>query len=295
MDDLDLIETLIQDLKTSLEVFISENYELVNILANRFMANCLFGDNYKIFLPGFYLKEINQFYSEFKQSKEARAFGSSKSLGEQFIKFLINNFGKDLNEEKFWEEYYNFSSSIYSYNKSEIENKTYKENKSFTKRVTSFLREFLMKNQNILMDLKNNVLGGVLNELSRVFRTYNFDLEDLLFYSIISALIRYYDYVLFRNYDRSNDKLDVESVKTEILPILDSIKKLFESKVNIQEFDVLLWTIIKSWRENFILYTEIAYPKIMKKQIEKTITLPQETKDLIQESILEKLEKKVSR
>ena len=82
-------------------------------------------------------------------------------------------------------------------------------------------------------------------------------------------------------------------VEKVILPHINYISNEFIKSYNIVNFDKDLWKIVKTWREYFILYTEIKTPIMKYKNNERDLHISPELKEAISESLTKTLEKRM--
>ena len=183
------IEILKQDLEAIIKAFKDDQYVLSNIFSNRLMANAIFQENYKLFLPGLFLKEISFNFEKLRQNPNF-PIETSKAKINGYIDFFFGNFNENLNEEDFWRNYFNCFSTIWKLQKDKIEESVYQENVEFTEDSFKKLLGFLNKHKLILLDRRNNLLGGIINEMNRILRNHNSKLKEFQIYSYLIALER---------------------------------------------------------------------------------------------------------
>lgn len=281
-----------QELDISIELLKNEKFNRLNIFGNRIMENCLFSNDYRLFLFGLYIKELALIYQKVFSTTEPKAFQSSKVFGLNLIDSLKESLTNGINEELLWEKFHLFNVKIREYTMDDFEKKLYKENIDYSKFVIKALMNFLNENEDVIYMKFTQIFGGIINILDRIFRTHSGILEFTLINSYLKMLDRYYDYLLIKYSD--GEKIDVENLKKEISEYVRFIcQEGKKDKIDIVEYDKYLWEIIKGWRVFFIQYLQPVSPIHGKPKLEKSIELPEETKKVIEESLKEAIEKKL--
>jgi len=278
-----------EDFKAAFEAFKNDSFGEMNIFSNRVMSNAIFGSDFRIFLPGFFMKDVAFTFGLLKTKQPATAFSTSKSHGFSFIE-ILQKLLASLDEKQLWKEFHNFRNAIRKFEIDSFEEKSYSDNPEFTKVAFSWLLSYLKTNRNVLFDSNNLLLKGVLNEMNRIFKVHSGALSDTVLISLIEALDRYYDYIR-RIYVKPNTQsIDEEIIKNNIFSLIDQIEKIYAEELKIAEADSVLWKLVKGWREFYIQYMELPPPRFA---IEKGIVLPEDLKKKISESITKTLEKEV--
>jgi len=281
-----------EDVKAAAMAFESEDFDNMNIFANRIMANAIFStENNNLFLVGFFLKDIAFVYGSLKVSKQPTAFSTAKSLGSTYVQKLSKDISKTSSDEnKLWQEFYDFCNDLRKFQMNEFEEKTYTENHEFTRHSFKWLVEYLEKKKETLFEPNNKILKGTLNEMERIFRVHGGELGDLFVLSLIRALDRYYDYFHFAH-KTPEGHVNKEKVKDEVFPYIHHIHQLIlTSQLQASKVDTVLSNITKCWREFFIDYMELPRPTIA---IEKGIRIPEETKEKLTKTLTKALEKEI--
>jgi hypothetical protein len=278
-----------EDFKAAFEAFKSDAFDNMNVFANRIMSNTIFGDDPIIFLPGFFLKDVSFTFGVLKTRKSVAAFSTAKSHGFSFIE----NLGKllsSLDEEQLWKEFHVFNDKIRKFEMDEFEEKSYSDNISFTEESYKWLISYLDSNKNMLLDPNNFLLKGIITEMIRIFRVHSGALSEMVLVYLLIALDRNYDYIC-RVRERPDIRvINEQKVKECILPFVDQIVKAYNQGLKIAEADVILWNLVKSWRELFVLYMELPPPGFA---LQKGIELPEELKKKLAEGLTKTLEKEM--
>jgi len=279
-----------EDMNAALEAFRNDSFDLVNIYANRIMSNAVFGSDTKVFLPGFFLKDVGWTFSVLKSREKPAAYSTAKSHGFKFIESLKESLSP-LDEEELWREFQSFNDVIRKFEMSDSEEGSYSGNPEFTKNAFVWLLGFLKDNTNVLFDSRNLLFKGILNEMNRIFRVHSGGVAETVLMSLVKALDRYYDYFRRAN-EKPNKRIDEEKVKNEILPYVDRIEAVYmnPSGLNLRDADAILWDLVKGWRCFFIQWMELPSVRLVP---EKGIALPPELKKKLSESITRTLEKEI--
>ncbi|MBS7631644.1 hypothetical protein KEJ47_08800 [Candidatus Bathyarchaeota archaeon] len=287
-----ILQTIRQDIEAALRAFEREDFENLNIFANRIMADVVFSTEGKLALPGFFLKNIAFVYGNLKTRAPATSFSTAKSIGSRYLDSLGKLVAKsDFDENRLWQEYHEFSDKIRKFQMNEFEETSYKDNLDFTHHAIKWLIRYLDEKRDILFDPNNVFLKGLLNEMDRIFRVHGGELIDTYAISLVTALDGYYDYFRLA-YKTPDAGINQNKVKEIIFPFVDKIVNILSSEeINVSEVDGVLWELIRGWREFFIHYMELRpRPGFV---VERGIELPEEAKKRLTETITRALEKEV--
>ena len=286
------VEMYTKNMKVATLSFKMEDFQLMNVIGNRIMSDCLFGDNENFALFGFFVKQMALNYLNLKPRIAQSDFLGAKLIGEDYLGILLStSLDVNIDMAKPWADYHEFNIKIQQYSASDIDKsirEIYGDNPNITENVRYWLIDFLVKDREMLYDSKNNFLKGLIDEFQRVGLTYNYTIIDTAVFSCLIALDRYYEYFVFQ-YAAENGVLDTEKVKTTFFPYIDKVKQFSSSKeLDYGEVTHLLWHLTKSWRESFIHYSELPY-----KTVQKPVELSKEAKKKLSEAISKALQKEV--
>jgi hypothetical protein len=114
---------------------------------------------------------------------------------------------------------------------------------------------------------------------------------------LVTALDRYYDYLLFSN-TSPDGSTDSNAIKLGIYGLIDEVNSLLtdggnlRSDVNYDEISLFLFRLVKAWREYFIKYMDVA--RVLRVE-EGRFRMPEEARRKIGETVSKAIEKEVKR
>jgi len=290
MEDQDVFQVVREDIKAATKAFEENDFDNMNIFANRAMANAIMGPTPKYVLHGFFLKDVSMIY-RILNLRKIEAFETAKAHGRDYIKSLPTY--RDFDERKAWEDFYRFNNKIRKFMMDKYEENTYNENLRFSDDALQWMMQYLLNNDQTLLNPNNRLLRGLLNEIARIFRVHGGSLRMDIAASLIEALDRCYDYI--NVYKESKSNRFEEKVKEEIIPYLKRIANVVltpksDEEIDISAVDTILWELVKKWREFFIQYMELPRAEI---PVERAVRIPEEAKKKISESLTKALESEV--
>ncbi|MHA1717688.1 MAG: hypothetical protein ACTSXP_18755, partial [Promethearchaeota archaeon] len=203
LDNLFNIKDIIkQELLICKDLIENECFDDVNIFGNRIMENCLFSDEYRLFIFGLFIKEIAVLNLKIRSSKEPKAVQTVKTICLEFISKLVKALdGDEIDEQKIWTEFHLLRIKINEFLKNKSESMYYQENKRFSDSISINLIKYLSKERDLLYYKKfNNFFKGILNVLERIYRVHSGTLEFTLRFHYIRYLDCLYDYILIEHY-----------------------------------------------------------------------------------------------
>ncbi len=288
-----LFEIIKADFAAAAAALNARNHETLNLLANRLMANTVYGEetDRKYALPAFFLKEI---MPKFRGLEEKSPIAEKMQLdAEKLVKELDRLFTEELDLASIWQSYHQFVDSTRKTEQSLVENEDYEEDPDFTARAITYLVQTVMTLE-IVNEERGNVFLGIRNETGRLVRAHGIHIVDLITLCHLTALHRLYEYVSF--VCSSPSGFDSKRVDTWMGPFLDDVKK-FQTETHQKDASEpyshgseILCSLIYEWRLCFIKYFELArQPGGVQ---ERRIELPEEAKQKIGETVAEALKKK---
>ncbi len=242
-----------QDINACFDLFEKDNFQLINIIANRYLENCLIFDDYQLCLPGVFIKDmVNDYVAIINNPEKRKTINSAKVFGEKLI-LKIQDFFSDRNEEKLWNDFYKYNLSINEFLREKID-VHYLKNPQFSSKSFEFLLNYIENHVDYLYVINNRFLEGILDIMVRVIRNHDFHLSELTVYIYLKFLGFLYPYIYYENYS-SGQQLDNEKMKKDLsfyIEFLNSLKE--KTEIDIIDFDKNLWSIVKKWREMYIFY-----------------------------------------
>jgi len=257
-----------QDINACVELFEKNNFRRINIMANRYLENCLIFNEYQLCLPGVFIKDmLNDYVSIINDPDKFKKIQSAKVVGESLLS-KIQDFFKDLHEKNLWDDFYKYNLNINEFLRDKIEGQ-YLKNPPFSSQAFSFLLNYVENHEDYLYMVNNKFLEVILDIMVRVIRNHSFHLKELMVYIYIKFLGFLYQYIYYENF--SSKQLDKEKLKKDLSIYLEYLFSLKEKKeIDIKDFNKNLWEVVKKWREMYIFYKGLS--------IEREILLPLQLK-----------------
>ena len=284
----DLNKVIAEDLKAAFAAFKDDSFDNVNIFGNRIMSNALFGDDPKIFLSGFFAKDIGLTFLILKARKSPMAFSTAKSYGFSYMEGLVKAL-ENFNEEQLWKDYHEFTNKIRKFEMTEWEEKTYTDNEEFTSETFKWLLSYLNTHKENFAIPRGSIIKGIINEMERIQKVHGAKIREIILLHLMIALDRNYEYVS-RFLNEPNTTVYERKINELILPNVERIVALGNKEFTVEEADILLWDLTKNWRNFFIEYGEFISTSVA---IQKGIEVPEDLKKKLTESITKSVEKQL--
>jgi len=266
-ENLEMAQTILkQDINAYSTLLRKDNLRYMNVIANRFLENCLIFDDYHLCLPGIFLKDmVNDYHNILNNPEKSKRINSARIIGETFIS-RIKDYLQDLDEKKLWQEFFKYNKNINNILRDEVDN-CYLKNLPFTSKSFKFLLEYLENNKRYLFKINNKILEGILSTMVRIIRNHSFSEKEIKIYIYIKFLNFLYEYLYYENL--KDYELDETNLKNDLSHYFDYLKILREDKeVDIIKLDKALWNIIKKWREMYLFYKDVkTSPKGFKESV----------------------------
>jgi hypothetical protein len=277
-----LYEVTKQDFAAAKGAFDANDFQQMNILANRLMANVLFGDQKLYAVFGFFMRGLA---SDFLAvSRDSGLLEELRPKAEVFLDKLERAFTPEIDLDLIWESYFEYEESTRKLHMTAVERKTYQDNAAFTAQAFRHLvAEFLA--ESAIFHQRSLVFKGFLQEADRLVRNHGADRPTLIFLLLIKALDWLNEYLRF-SWSLPTGQLDVDSFKSNLCPILNRVKEWHERSEGppYTEATTFLCDIILEWRRCFVRYGEPA-------RQEQKIDLPPEARKRIGDAIAQALYK----
>ena len=243
------IKILQQDINACVDLFEKNNFRLINIIANRYLENCLLFNEYQLSLPGIFIKDmVNDYFSIISNPEKRKRINSAKVAGERLLSKIQETF-RDLNEENLWNEFYKYTLNINEF----LRDTNYLKNPQFSSQAFRFLLNYVENHEDYLYMVNNKFLEGILDIMVRVIKNHYCNRNELMIYIYIKFLSFLYQYFYYENF--SSKQLNKEKLKEDLSIYLKYINSLKEKEeIDTTDFNKNLWNIIKKWREMYIFY-----------------------------------------
>ena len=278
-----------EDLRAALLALEEDDYENMNIFANRVMSDATITSDNRFLLIGFFLKDVAIEMMELTSEKKATALATAKAHVNMFAaKMKEHTTTKDFAPDELWKEYVALSDALRKFHFTPFEEKAYNDHKDFTHKTALWLLELLTKDRDALLARKNLFLKGILNELGRTYRVHGADKSEIMLLSLLTAFDRFHDYVVIEC-EAPDGSLHEDKMKERIFPYVDQISEAIHSADDTKVSSLLCDLIVK-WRLAFIRYMEIQ--RVVRVPVEKGVQIPEETKKKISEAVTKALEVK---
>jgi hypothetical protein len=280
---------LLEDINAAMFALEQDDYQNMNIFANRVMSNATIESDNKFLLIGFFLKDVAVEMTELGAAKVPTALATAKARMTMFASKMKEHANrKDFAEDEIWKEYVNHSDAVRKFHFTVAEEKSYSDHKDFTRKVGSWVIEMLKNDRNVLLEPKNLFLKGLSNELARSYRMHGADRREIVLLSLLTAIDRFYDYVLLE-LEGPDGSLNQDRVKADVFPYLDQICQVVEAE-DLSKTDNLMAQLIIQWRLRFVRYMERV--RVVRATVEKGVQLPEEMKKKIGEAVTKALDVK---
>ncbi len=246
------IKILQQDINVCEDLFDKNYFSLINIVANRYLENCLIFDEYKLCLPGVFIKDIvNDYFGIINNPDKLKNLNSAKVFGGEFLS-KIRVFFKNKDEKSLWNDFYKYNLNMTTILRDEVD-VHYLKNLSHSSRSFKFLLNYIKNHEEYLYIINNKFLEGILDIMVRVIRNHSFNLPELMIYIYVKYLGFLYQYFYYENF--RNNQLNMDLLKKDLSIYLKYIISLKErEETDIKDFNKNLWNVVKKWREMYIFY-----------------------------------------
>ncbi len=300
-----ILEDSVSAIRQALENF---DLPLLNIFANRLMADASFLDNKLVNLFAMSLKNLidpcNMLQNLSSDKEETKTH-----LTRYLLDFVgrFSNLVKEFEEKSmthpidtYWVEYYN------------IWNKILKDTVDLSDFEDHYTQDPNYTHKYILHMLKNNIklfdtfryrnrmfLNGIINEIQRLYKNFGINLNDFILYNYLIMLDRTIDGIIFENmndiFTLNEDQMDVTLISDKIKEFSDPLAKLLEEpEFSTEIFTNKIHELIILWRNNFIRYQNFekaVLPQVIKEH-RKKIQIPEEVQNKIDALVQKSMYKK---
>lgn len=290
-----IIDVIKQDLKVAEKYLASGKYRDITVIGNRTHSNLLIETtkNKNLILIGWILREIAGELEKIKQTNETSEKEVSEHAKEclRTINEILQN--KSYNRDGLWSAYFDWERSVLKYLLTDEERTIYTGKPEFTKEFTIFLFDYFLTNKELIYETNNELIVGVLSELTRVINKHSANDTEFLVYLVFKVFYSYYEYAKFSSQDASG-KLDKELVKNKLKEYLLRIEEIrsliYKTEVNALHNAAvsLIYDLTIEFRKNFINYNELHIQYVQQQKIE----LPDDAKREISKLVANAFEEK---
>jgi len=287
-----------QDFEAANLAFDADDFGSMNTYANRIMANAiLIPEGQVLALLGFFLKDVAVEYLTLRGRREDTAFATAKALGRQYLDALDKSLKtKRLSGDELWNQYYQFDNEIREFVKDSFEQKIYSaDNAPFTRDAFKWFIGFLDQERETLLNPRNMLLEGILNEMGRIYKVHGGTLIEVYALSLLMALQRYHAYLRYE-FTGMEGSIYSNNVRKRLFPLVDRVVNVLSKGegLDTSEINSILWDSIVEWRKAFIRLGELpTRARRREVAIERGIEIPADLKQKITDSLTKSLEREV--
>jgi hypothetical protein len=277
----ELYEIVRQDFAAAALACNEGEYSLMNVYSNRLMGNCVFGDRKEFGLIGYFLKEIAIDFLKLGTSSESQ--NALKPIASALISKLNAALKPELDLASAWDGYFAYVDSSRKLFVTDVEKKTYRDDKAFTASAVSTLARQFLRDEALFQE-SGQLLKGILSECERLIRNHGAEDRDIVFSCLVTALDRLTDYL------KLGSPINQDAFKSAITPYLIRLTDWTAANEG-APFSIasdILSDVLLEWRRSFVRYTEIGRVTATE---ERKIELPLEAKKRLGDTIAEALKK----
>ncbi len=283
----DVYDATKQDFASARAAFDTNDFQHMNVCANRLMANVLFAEeDQKLYaIPGYFLRTVA---GEFLAMREGDFAKELRSMAESFIAKLDIAFQRELNLTAVWEGYFEYRERERRVLLTPYERKIYKDNKTFSRKGFAYLTKELFEGDS-LFHHQSALLTVIQVEADRLIRNHGAEKKDIALLLIWIALAGLNGYCLVEC--SSIDKEETaKCLKSKLMPYVDRIRNWYASSEEVPFTDgtSILCDLILAWRRYYVKYGEVGRTS---GESERRVELPDEARKRIGETIAQALQK----
>jgi len=282
-----------EDLMAAKLAMDKDNFYLMSILGNRIMSNAVFltQDPKPVLLAGVFVKDVATELLLVSARAKTEPISTARATAKPFLdKIGSMALSGKFDDSAFWSMYEDFIEKVRRFAIVEVEEKSYSANRKFTAIVVEWLVRYLSENKKLLLDHRNQLFGGILNELGRIFRVHGAAKKELVVIVVLGYLEKLYAYVRFAS-TKTDGTLEPDLVQSEIYPFVEKLPQILKGEdVALTEGTSLLVDLALKWRSYFIRYFELRFAQGVVP--EQGNELPEETKKKITEAVTRTMEKR---
>lgn len=273
-------ETLFrQDFTVFNDAVKQNDFKTANIISNRIMTNAWFFDEKFFGITGFFLRQL---------TLDALSASNINDDAVKIIKEQIKSFSdsilgqvssKKFNLTELWAYY----TATYEKCRHEFipsdEKSIYTTELQFTHNVFIKILKILSDEKDKIIYPSNNLIKGVLNECSRVSRTYGIKTQDLYVLSLLIMIDRIDEYVGLTVVELKDFG---PRAKIESLPLVEKLLNI-NNDITEEKTNEFLWSLIGEWRRDYVRFMD-ARPTV---QRQRKPVIAQEVKEEMVDEFVE--------
>lgn len=249
------VKIIKQDINAACKALEEDEFDLMNIFANRITSNAYFIDNKRLTLPGVLIKEVAFDFISLRKIKGD--ISSIKSIGKDFcdrLKKLIHE--ENVEIIGMWKSFYEYKTKVRKLQVTKIEQNIYTDNIEFcdaviTKLVTSVNDEQLKK----AVNGETRLIKGFINEIGRVISVHGTKPSQLSFLILLKMLDRNIDYLTYMPKKADSDVEEIMKLAKQVFQFWSSSKSKKEDDIYTEATDIL-GNLTILWRKKFISYLD---------------------------------------
>lgn len=272
---MDILKILAEDFRAFKLAFSDSQHQMATILANRMISNVLFGNDNKLTLLGFVLRDAAQANLRADQVGGSAPKDVADATGE-----LIDSCEKALSSRgldllSVWQAEYKYLDAIRKCFLSEQERSAYSDNHEFTRDAIVYLYKQFLLNDKELGEPGTIVPRGCFNEASRILATSGADEREIPLIAILMATNWLYEYVERHWVEDGQEaeakyviaiKKKFQDMLKPVAPLLDVNKYPTLDSIAGASTDIL-GAILLEWRREFIRFMEASGPERKKEKV----------------------------
>jgi hypothetical protein len=245
-------------------------------------------------LAGFFIRDVAFEMNRVSALGKAAPISTAKAAVKSYLDGIADSATKGhLTVDQFWKSYNEYANRVRKFGLEKAEERAYSENEEFTAIAARYLLDFLKSQERLLLDSRNLLLEGILNEIIRIYRVHGTGLREAVILSLLTYLQRVYNYIRYSR-TSADGNVDQNVVESEIFSAIEKIRSVAsKDSLDLEEATKTLESLMVSWREYFIRYVEL--PVAVGPAVERGIQLPEETKKKITEAITKDLGREARR
>ena len=294
------VEIFKQDIKAGKKALEKDDFENVNVAANRMMMNAFLLGGSQLGLAGFMIRDIVIPVLALKQSTRSGSVSSAKAP----LQLLLGKIGDTIAspEEKkpdLWDSYYVSLKSLRLHLLDEHESDAFAtERTDFTHEAFMALIKYFEKYSGELVKPNSHLIKSMYLEINRFYQLYGISKEDVQRRAPFILLTWIDDYLAAI----SNDEKEFAAAVAEVqLPLVKrTVDICGKEQINLDEIMLLTWDMVAEWRDLYMKHSELlraarqfSRQQLTSKGAEPSFQIPEETKEKMASLVTKGIEDQV--